>query len=142
LYLGVEMAFVGDAVEAFACFALEAAVNTYGVLRFGEDQFYSALERLPLKDKLKRAVKDGEGVTLEDSDEILQIVGRRVNSRDAIVHPKSHQYHPVTKKLISKTKVSPRPPIDRATDALADMNRFFQLLPALSEAVGPILELR
>src|SRR2546430_8145603 len=87
LYLGVEMAFVEDAVEAFACFALEAAVNTYGVLRFGEDQFYSVLERLPLKEKMKRAIRDGEAVVLDESDEILEIVGRRVNSRDAIVHP-------------------------------------------------------
>lgn len=134
--------FYSRAVQVFALLTVEAALNTYGLLRFDEEAFERKAEKTGPATKVKILLEAATGAPLDADDEIVQIVDRLARRRNALVHPRAELYlldGSGTYQAVS----SPRPaPVDReaALAAIADMDRFLELLPQRDPEVANLVD--
>lgn len=118
----LERQALSEAVQVFACMALESAVNLLGVMALDPEQFIREMEKGPLRDKLATLL---DAVTADHPDgdaELIQIAMRLAEARNDFVHPKPREGLPAPR---SHTR---RPDLRSARGAIADMERFLQLL--------------
>lgn len=113
------------AVQVFAAMTVEAALNTYGVARFGEQEFERFRWNGPVR-RLRRMAKYGAGLTLEESHELCRLVASLMEKRDGIVHMQSDE------ELLDehgRQTAAPRSQRDLWTDAdeaVDEMEEFLQ----------------
>ena len=114
-----------EAAIMFAALSIEAFLNLYGVMRFEEDFYERQFERLGPRAKVAAIVVACLSRVLDDSDELLQIVGRIASARNDLAHPKAREIR--DGRVLSE----PPPPYERARQAVADAERFFALFVGL-----------
>jgi hypothetical protein len=75
------------ATQVFAAMTVEAQINTYGLVRFGEELFEQRRFRWqgPVP-RLKNMVAEGCGVTLTGADELVRTLASLMRKRNPIVH--------------------------------------------------------
>ena len=124
-------------VQVFALMVVEAALNSYGLLRFGPaalEQKMAARKRpIALEgpvSKLRILLGAVRGTPLVDSDEIVQIVDRLARRRNALVHPEALLFAPDATGTLEPVNTRRAGPLDveTARAAIADIDRFIELL--------------
>jgi hypothetical protein len=116
---------------------VEAALNSYGLLRFGPDALEQRMtgRKRPIAlegpvNKLRILLGATRGTPLVDSEEIVQIVDRLARRRNALVHPEALLFTPDATGTLEPVNARRAGPLDveRARAAVADMDRFVELL--------------
>jgi hypothetical protein len=110
-----------DSIIVFCAMSVEAAVNYYGVRRFGAKHFEEHFERLPLYKKLRLLLLLCDGIELEKGSPVLRIARRIGKRRNDLVHPKTRD----APEDISLDQRIGRPSADLANEAIADCDAFF-----------------
>lgn len=129
-----EYRFFGSAAVVYAAMAVEGFLNYYGVKRLGEDFYRENFERLSAHRKLAAVVASCTGHLLPDKAELVAIIRRLAERRNALVHPKARELKPKRQR-----RNAPTAPPEPAEDSVRDMERFFELFTQLDpEAVGAI----
>lgn len=113
-----------EAAIMFAALSVEAFLNLYGVIRLEEGFYEKQFERLGLRAKAAAIVAACLAKILDDSDELIQVVGRIATARNGLAHPKAKEIRN------DRTLPDPLPPYDVAKQAVADADRFFALFVA------------
>lgn len=133
------------AVQVLAAMTIEAAVDIYAVVRFGEVAARSTWKRYHprgIAGKLVEMLQAATGASPEAAAEILQIVDRIAKARNAFVHPKSDEtlYDNQGNPLRTRQEhLLPMTDGTAARDTYDDLLRFFELLHELDPTVGGIL---
>jgi hypothetical protein len=102
----------------------EAQLNTYGLVRFGEDVFEQQFRwKGPVK-RLKRMMARGAGIELGNGDVLVQTLASLMSKRDPIVHMQSNEE--VFDQAGSVIRAAPRPPdhLGGAEAAVREMEDF------------------
>ena len=123
---------LSDSVKVFSAMSVEAFFNFYGVLRLGPVQFDRKLELLGPVPKLKKLFKLCDGVTLEETDAIVQVLNRIAKRRNQQVHPVTIE---VSLPLGSEDRDGDKIP-DVAREAISDMIHFFKEFEKLQPNVA------
>lgn len=84
----LERQALSEAVQVLSAMACEGAINLFGMLLVGEDEFYSKAERWRSDVKVSELVLLARGEPLQDNDRLLLIIRRLQSARNAFVHPK------------------------------------------------------
>lgn len=128
---------LSDSVKIFSAMAVEAFLNYYGVVRFGEDDYTSHFERLGLVPKLRVLLLVCDSLSISEPDPLIQLLQRIAQRRNSLVHPKARelqQYVPVEDRGGDKIP-------DVAQDAVRDMDAFFRefviAVPKAAHLVAP-----
>jgi hypothetical protein len=119
------------AVQVFAAMTIEASIDLYAVVRFGEDNVRKGFSRGPTWKRLKEFLEAATGAELDDNAEILTAVRNIFAARNAIVHPKSDEtrYDDSGRPIQEKPeKFFPGLDGDSARDAVERMNSFYVLI--------------
>jgi hypothetical protein len=114
------------AVQVFAAMTVEAALNTYGMARFGEQEFERCFRWDGPIGRLRRLAKYGAGVKLKKSHELYRAVASLMAKRDSIVHMQS--FEELLDEYGQQT-APPRPQRDLwadADEAIREMDLFLQ----------------
>lgn len=85
-----DQAFVSSLL--FACMAVEAFINHYGVKRLGERFFRKNLERLGITEKFSILVLACHGVMISKDDQTLLTLRAMFDTRNQLVHPKTREF--------------------------------------------------
>lgn len=75
----------------FSALAVEAFLNTYGVVRLGSEYYHSNCERLRPAEKVSAIVLAISGQLLESTDEILKVTQILFDARNGAAHPKTKE---------------------------------------------------
>ena len=121
------------AVQVFAAMAAEAALNTYGLMWFGENDFKEHFERKAPTTKLKALVRAVLARELTKNDEIVRLLDSIAKKRNAHVHLHAEEsrfdasgvHRPVT------TGCQPIRHPYAGRETAAELNRFLELFSAL-----------
>ncbi len=121
------------AVQVFAAMAVEAALNCYGLMWFGEAGFEKYFKRCPTVPKLKKLAKICAGKELNDTDEIVRLASSLMVKRNAHVHPRAEESSPDAQGVfrIVTQKRQPRRYPSAGHEAAAELNRFLELFAGL-----------
>lgn len=122
-----ELQLLADATIVFASMAVESFLNLYGVRRLGENYYREHIERLPISVKLASILAACCDSLVDKEDEILKVLRRLFDRRNALVHPKTREIRP-GRKTQDQT-----PSIPKAQSSVADMDRFFDLFCEFDE---------
>jgi hypothetical protein len=124
------------AAQIFACMAVEAFLNLYGVQRLGEKFYKRNLERLGISEKLKILVTMCTQEILEDEDETTQIARRMFDRRNSLVHPKAKEINGFSDLIPFESTNH----LKRAEEAVEEMELFFKRFEEIvgNEKVTPI----
>jgi len=133
--------FFRSAAVVFSAMAVEGFLNYYGVKRLGNDFYRDNYERLNAHQKLSALVATCTGHLLPKHAELVTILRRLTERRNALVHPKAREVRPEAKGVQPR-----RAPLHSAeaptsaADSVRDMERFFKLFAKLDpQAVSAIL---
>ena len=118
---------MSDSIALFAAIAVEAAINYYGVLRFGEDVYHDNFERLRVPEKLRIILLVCDDLELENGDSILRCANQVAQRRNRLAHSKAKD---MSKPGTQVERVGPVI-VDAAREAVADCDAFFDALMAL-----------
>lgn len=122
-------------IQVFALLAVEAALNEYGYLRFGQPIFDKKFEGQSIGKKLTGMLRQVLG-SFEESHEIVAVVKALAARRNRLVHPKPEMEMWSGDGIRTATTTRlPRVDRDSAITAVQEMERFFDLMGAIdSEA--------
>lgn len=123
---------LSDAVKVFSAMSVEAFLNFYGVLRLGPVLFDRKFELLGPVPKLKQLFELCDGVTLTETNPIVEVLDRIAKRRNSQVHPIVVE---VSMPLTSKDREGDKIP-DVAREAVSDMVCFFQEFEKLQPNVA------
>jgi hypothetical protein len=130
------------AVQVFAAMSVEAALNTYGLVRFGNEQFdeYESKPKGPrrkLIDFLDHSFARKPGKT----DPITLAVERLTVRRNALVHQKSDESTLDEQQRFTFTSGPNKPDVsvEAANESFDDMELFFQDFPSRDPQAGSFL---
>jgi hypothetical protein len=132
-------------VQIYVALSLEAAIDMYAVVKFSEGVARRTWKRNPrggTAAKLKEMLEAGTGVILEPDAEILTLVRRVFDTRNAFVHPKGDEISQEDERngvRSRKELVFPAHDGDAARAAFADLRRFFELIHKLDPELGPMI---
>lgn len=122
------------AVQVFAAMSVEAALNAYGLMRFGAAEFdaYEKLRHGPRRKLLELLDHEYAGRPSDDS-EIVQCVDRLVARRNALVHQQSDESTIGVNAVLSYVSDIRWPDVTMTagTAAIKDMQAFFSTFPNL-----------
>lgn len=113
---------LSDSIRAFSAMAVEAFLNFYGVVRFGEKEYSTHFERLGLVPKLRQLLLICNRLSITERDPLVETLQRIAESRNSLVHPKA-------KELPNYVPAEDRPGIkipEAARDAVRNMELFFE----------------
>jgi hypothetical protein len=117
------------AIQVFGAMAVEAALNTYGLMRFGADQLEAY--RGGIKRKLHDFLDHKYATPFAKDDPVVIAMGRLVARRNAIVHAKADES--TVDEHGQFTYVTPRnwPPVtvEAAVASIDEMELFFKEFP-------------
>ncbi len=116
-------------IQVLAHLSVEAFLNEYGYLRFGEEGFEKNLRREGSVPKLKAMLRATSQVDLDDAAEIVVALRRLADRRNAIVHPRPELSVFDDSGVLNSITSKRLPPMDAqaAVAAVEDMERFFAL---------------
>jgi hypothetical protein len=120
------------ATQIFACMAVEAFLNYYGVRRLGEEFYKRNLERLGINQKLEILITICTQELVEDKDEIVLIVKRMFDRRNSLVHPKSKKVGLINGKFVFPEPINH---LEQAEQAVREMKLFFEKFEELDEGI-------
>jgi hypothetical protein len=120
---------LSQSVQIFACMAVEAFLNYYGVVRLGEDVYYRLHERHSIHKKLATLLRVCDATNLPRDSELAQLVRRMFERRNDLVHPKARE---LQEEVVLGQELSL---LTRARDAAKDAQRFGQLFCQYSPGV-------
>lgn len=80
-----------QAAIVFAAMTVEAALNTYGLVRFGEEAFEKHFAFHGPAQRLRRLASYGAGRELESDDPMLTSLTRLISVRNRIAHTRSEE---------------------------------------------------
>ena len=130
------------AVTVFCAMAVEAAINSYGLMRFSEETFESYFRYMnPTERRLRRLLERGCGAKLTKSDPLLVATKQLFARRNAIVHPQGSEAT-VDKEGFFRLPESAwaTPTKSKHADAsIAEMETFFAVFPRLDRGLTPFL---
>lgn len=78
-------------VVLFACMAVEAFLNCYGVRRLGEKFYKRNMERIGITEKMSVLVLSCNGYKLDANASVLALTRRLFDQRNRLVHPKTKE---------------------------------------------------
>jgi len=112
----------------FAGLAVEAFLNTCGVVRLGSDFYDENCERLEPTQKLVTLVLALTGELVDADDKIFQVTKSLAKARNAAAHPKSGElsWDEAQEKYRKAMKQKDDGGLSRAKRAIADMTLFFR----------------
>jgi hypothetical protein len=126
------------AVQVFAAMTAEAAIDMYAVMRFGEANIRNRFSPGGIVRRLKQLLQAGTGADLDDHAEILVLLRRLVEARNALVHPKSDEvlYSDSGEQLTHSVEpFFPGVDGDAARDAFRNLNEFYRIINTLDPAI-------
>ncbi len=112
---------LSDSVMIFVAMTVEAFINYYGVIRFGENDYQTHIERKGFIPKIKFILLKCDSISLNSNSELLKIMDKIAKQRSDLVHPK-------TKEVEGYLPVEDRPGHkipEAAQEAVDNMNSFF-----------------
>lgn len=112
------------AVQVFAAVTVEAALNTYGLVRFNAEQFELHFRFAGPVPRLKAMLAFGAGVNLDDDDALVTTLKSLMAKRDRIVHMQSDEEQ-LDSGAADQPSAAPDP-VAEAKAALQDMDVFFR----------------
>jgi hypothetical protein len=121
------------ATQVFAAMTVEAQLNTYGFVRFGEALFRKQFQRKGPVERLKRMAVSGAGVRLGDGDPLVRTLVSLVRKRNPIVHMQSNEE--VFDQAGNIIQPAPRPP-DHLADAKTAIEEMEAFVRAFAELVA------
>lgn len=131
-----EYGLLYSASIVFAAMAVEGFLNYYGVRRFGDDFYRRNYERLSAAQKVSAIVATCIGSLLPDDAEVLTVVRRLFEARNALVHPKVRELKPSGAPTQSHGTSRH---VDSGRDSVRDMERFFELFAELDPEATALL---
>ena len=133
--------FFRSAAVVFSAMAVEGFLNYYGVKRVGNAFYRDTYERLSSHRKLAAVVATCTGHLLPRHAELVTVLRRLTERRNALVHPKAREVLPKGEDAKPRrAPPRPAPAPTPAADSVRDMERFFELFTELdSEAVSALL---
>ncbi|HEY5086830.1 MAG TPA: hypothetical protein VII66_05645 [Gemmatimonadaceae bacterium] len=136
-YAAWDVSMLARAVEIFSALAVEAAINCYGLVRYGHEQFEGRLGNKPLVVKLRGVLEPISRDPLSDDDELLILVKRVAARRNELVHPRSDESRmDESGKMDYVTPVQESGTPELAFESLSLMVRFFELFPHRDRLYG------
>lgn len=123
------------AVQVFTAMVVEASLNTYGLLGFGEETFERKAARAGPAERVRILLESATATSAADIEEIVQIVDRLARRRNALVHPRA-ELALLDETGTFRTVTARRPGpvnLDAAHAAIADMECFLKRFGALLE---------
>jgi hypothetical protein len=130
------------AVQVFAAMTLEAAIDLYAILRFGEMNARAHFRQKPIWKRLQTLLTAATGIRPEDDAVILGIVRSIFEARNALVHPKSieTEYDREGRPTSSQTmELFPWLDGDMARSTVLDLDRFFDEICRVDPKVFGVL---
>jgi hypothetical protein len=133
-----DVSMFARAVELFSALAVESAINTYGLVRYGELEFEGKLGgNVPLIDKLRGVLEPVLGRPIDDGDELVVLVRHVAAKRRELVHRRSDESRiDAEGKMSSVTPVQEGGTPETAAESLAIMRRFFEIFPLRDPIYG------
>jgi hypothetical protein len=127
-------------IHLFAAMTAEAAITTYAVVRYGEDQFKEHFRFVnPIYDRLRKVLHYLPSTDLSDRSEIVQILRRLFKIRNELVHAQAAEdrYHEDGTNVeirdhLSLTKQT-------AAQAITDLHRLLAILGSYDDEIMPFL---
>jgi hypothetical protein len=115
------------AVQVFTAMAVEVSLNTYGLIRFGAEQFAS-VERYGLPKKLLTLLDHDKAGRPAETDPIVVATKRLAERRNALVHQQSDEtiLDPDGQIKFVGDPINPPVTYEAAQAAMIDMEVFFQ----------------
>ena len=110
----------------FSALAVEAFLNTYGVIRMGEAYYQEHVERLSPKTKVSVITLAVAERLLEPSDEVLRAVDVVFKARNKVAHPKTEQADLYDSHALLAKEASAKRVVTRARESVQAMDRFFE----------------
>ncbi len=124
------------AVQVFAAMVVEATLNTYGLLRFGEETFERKAARAGPAERAKLLLESMDAASIADVEAIVRIVDRLARRRNALVHPRAElcllDCETGTFQTVTQRRPGPVNP-DAARLTIAEMERFLKLFGEILE---------
>ena len=118
--------------QIFACMAVEAFLNFYGVKRLGEEYYKRSIERLGISQKLETLIAICTQKLIDDKDEISTTVRRMFDRRNRLAHPKSREVFSKNGKLVLPEFINH---MEQAEQAVSEMIVFFNKFQELDESM-------
>jgi len=125
------------AAQVFAALTAEAQLNTYGLVRFGEELFEREFRWKGPITRLQRMVARGAGVELPRSDALVRTLASLMDKRDPIVHMQSNEEKFDHSGHIIKAAPPPPHHLGRAQAAVEEMRAFLGGFAALVSQHDP-----
>ena len=126
-----QLVALAETSQIFACMAVEAFLNFYGVKRLGEKYYKRNIERLGINQKLEILIAICLQELIEDKDELAGIVKKMFDRRNRLVHPKSKEM------VVNGEFVFPelRDELEEARKAVDEMSTFFNKFQEIDESM-------
>lgn len=132
-----------SAVTIFSAMTVEAMLNAYGLLRFGEAEFERVYARLGPRRKLRELVADGCNVNLVDEDPLVQALLALVHRRNELVHPRAYETIIDEKGFHVPDAVWNRPDtVESAEQSRIEMDTVVSVFPTLDQETEGLLRVR
>lgn len=130
-----------SAVTVFCAMSVEAAINAYGLMRFGKDQLEAHFRLLGPTRRLEELVRCTRGVKLRRSDPLLQATRRLFARRNAIVHPQAAEASFDARGFLTVPESAWGTPTKTkdADASINDMRTFFSAFPMLDRDAATFL---
>jgi hypothetical protein len=132
------------AAQVFSAMAMEAALNCYGLMWFGESKFERKIGSMPTIRKLVAMIEYTTGAKMEGDSEIVEVARRLMAKRNAHVHPRAAESSPDasgTFQTVSR-KLQPRRDPRAALESAADLDHFLTLFARLDERTASFFDPR
>lgn len=121
------------AVQVFAGMTVESVLNTYGLVRFGEQQFRDYFQMKGPVARFKAMMEWGPGLKLNDGDEVVRTLSSLAAKRNLIVHMQSdEEVFDQQGKIIRPAP----PPLDELAGAKAAIQEMDLFLRGFAELIG------
>jgi hypothetical protein len=129
------------AVTLLAAAAVEAALNQYGLMRFGPEQFEQHFAYDGPVKRLRRLIKYGRGLELSDDHPLVAALTRLSERRNALVHPRAHMSIRDAQGVFRTPEAAWQSPIKlvHADQSLDEMNQFLVAFPDLDPETATFL---
>lgn len=114
------------AVQVFAGMTVEAVLNTYGLVRFGEELFKRYFRQGGPVQRLKLMMEYGPEIKLTNDDHMIHTLGSLVNKRNPIVHMQSDEEVFESDGRIILPAPAPVDELAGAENAVSEMEEFLR----------------
>lgn len=114
------------AAVVFAALAVEAFLNTYGVLLMGEQHYLSTFERLKPIEKLNVLTLAAAQKLVEPSDDMAQALTLVFKSRNEVAHPKTREHAYTDLPAVAMKERRQPSDVQHAKNSVRAMTLFFQ----------------